>query len=983
MPLPAKALRYGQLKRKTAGSAVPTSGHEVYKVEFTDTDGQIKTGFYKELIPDGIGDGSYPALLAKYSVAASILVRLALGERAAEERLVFDEHGRIKGTVSITLPNYIPLAVSGQSLPADLQERELVCPSTETLLKYNVAELLVSAWRIKCDDRHPGNFSLFGLIDWDMALYPYTYIMKGKRWVDGILKELPEKGMKLLSKDLDNFPVIEGRTHTPTNSKPGNINLAKRFQSFLEFQKLAANQALKTETGDISWQEQFFSALLKELLTFDPDMLRARLQEYFGQEYALYYSSIPQELRKRWEESYPDLTKHLQNFFGKADIINLDYRYLSEDRLEQFKKTYPDVFHYVEEHFENELKLSSYSLPKEKRDELKILYPDLVNELELDFYALPQHKREQLEKTYPDLFNEKTNTQSFVNHIMQVFQREYNELYDAVVLYAGCTQNNSGAPVVGFNRFLRNKPSVFHKIQAWAASENEKMQEHWERYEKEKENHNALNAYTTPPGGRYNLQKMTQRYHQIWRDAHRQTIKAIINSGEILIHDFANALRKNPLPMAVKNETDVSTLTESFELIDDPKLITESETVDCDDASNSKQGLKALEAFVYELHQCTKKYYSVNTIELQASDNQEFCTAVSQLIIKSETEVLPHLTSPKWARAFADCIKDLQEFYNGLHFQRHLISKDVELNKNATHDYSALLNRKHTDREVISTCLKTLFIWVNTLEEEIFNSMILNSIESYKPVFYNVTAQRYRAPHVEAYLKSTKHTCANRLATILSEGGLESSSLNTHLMKNLIPMMITATEAQVEVNLLSVRNAIEHGNFQAEFYAKQAQEYVKEDEQFIIPVSKARIKQFNNAMFVWIARKSDKFIEKLVTSAKKDYKGWGFFGGSRVLEVNGFLEEFRAKKYSKEKLIAMILTNGGNEESSLNTHLLKRILTNMKQDSSSKKIPLPVDLSDITEAHLPYYGTQLKFYAKPKTYEKTAESKVATVEPNY
>ncbi|KTC85029.1 hypothetical protein [Legionella brunensis] len=874
MPLPAKALRYGQLKRKTAGSAVPTSGHEVYKVEFVDTDGQTKTGFYKELIPDGIGDGSYPDILAKYSVAASILVRLALGARGAEDRLVLDEEGRIKGTVSVNLPDYKPLYTSGQTLPLDPQEKEWVCPSTETLLKYNVAELLVSALRIKCDDRHPGNFSLFGLIDWDMALYPYTYIMKGKRLVDGITKELPEKGMQLLSKHLDNFPNVEGRTHFPTNALPGNGNILKRFQSYAEFQKLATNQALKTEAGDISWQEQFFSALLKELLTFDPDMLRARLKEYFGEE------------------------------------------------------------------------------------------------MPLDYLSLPKEKHEQLAKTYPDLFNEKTNKEPFIDHIMRVFQREYDELYNAVVLYAGCTKNDSGAPVVGFNRFLRNKPSAVHKTLQWADLQNEKMQEYWERYIKES-NNGALDAYTTPPEGRYDLARMRQRYHQIWRDAHSPTIKAIIDDGYTLIRQLANDLRVKPLPLATKEELEFTNLTESFQLIGVPKLLTESKSVDCDNASNLKLGLQALENFVWQLHNCTKEYYEVERKNLSVEHNQAFCEAVSKLIHKSENEVLPHLLGSKWEGSFGECLKNLQQFYNGLHFQRHLISKDVALHESATHDYSALLTRKHTDEEVVTSCLNTLFTWVNTLEKETFNEIILNTIEGYQPSFYNITARRYRAPEVETYLKTTTDDCANRLATILSEGGTESSSLNTHLLKNLVPIMLKATQAQVNVNLLSVGNAIEHNDFKAEFYAKKAKEFVKNDERFTIAVSKLKIAQFSNVMFAWAEKQTPKRIKAIIRRALDDYQPyyWNVFSAkARTPVVEGFLK----KTYANEKLLALILTDGGNEESSLNTILLKKILAAMKQDLAQKKSDTP-DLSvvgDITEEHLPYYGSQLKEYAKPKTFQK-------------
>ncbi|KTD18700.1 Uncharacterised protein [Legionella lansingensis] len=887
MPLPAKALRYGQLRKKTEGLAVPTSGHQVVKMEFVDSDGQVKTGFYKELIPEGVGDGSYPEILAKYSVAASVLIRLALGDRAAEDRLVFDEEGRIKGTLSVNLEKYKPLYSSSQSLPLDPQEKELVCPSVETLLQHNVAELLVSAWRIKCDDRHPGNFSLFGLIDWDMALYPYTYIMKGKRLVDGLTKELPEKGMKLLSKELDDYPNIEGRTHTPTNSWPGNANMWKRYKSYAEFQALSSNPALKTEDGTTSWQEQFFAALLKELLSFDPEMLRARLKEYLGEE------------------------------------LILDYR------------------------------------------------------------SLPRYKSEQLEKTHPTLFNEKTDQTPFIDHMMNVFQREYNELYSAVVLYPGCPQNKSGVPVVGFNRFLRNKPSAFHNVLRWADAQNDRMSECWRRYEEKKKAQGnvtgALDAYTMPVEGRYHLERMQKRYHQIWRDAHSPTIKAIIGEGYTLIRQLANELRVKPLPLATKEleESDITLLTESFQLIGEPHLLSESKTLDCDPSSDLKKGLEGLEKFVFKLHQCTKEYYTTKREDLSPEHNQAFCDAVSKLIIESESEVLPHLMTTAWARKFGDCISNLQQFYNGLHFQRHCIASDQPLSTHATHDYKALLTRPHTDEEVVQSCLRTLFAWIKTLDKETFNSMVLNTIGDYQPSSFSLFARRYRAPSVETYLKTTTHDCADRLGTILCEGGTDSTSLNTHLMRNLIPIMLEATQAQVDVNLLSVRNAVEHKSFDAAYYAQRAQEFVKSDEQFTFPGSKQNIAEFSKVMFDWAAKQETRRFRALVRKARDLYAPYSITIWSqkeRVPEINGYLGE--VPRHPNPKLLALILANGGNEENSFNTILLKELLMTMQADVDSQKkqdVPNLEIVSKISPERLPYYGTQLKKYAKPKTYdEKTS-----------
>ncbi|WP_040916096.1 hypothetical protein, partial [Legionella tunisiensis] len=60
-------------------------------------------------------------MLAKYSVAISVALRLALGDRAAEDRLVFDDEGKIVGSISINLSNFKPLLCSLETIPSDQQ----------------------------------------------------------------------------------------------------------------------------------------------------------------------------------------------------------------------------------------------------------------------------------------------------------------------------------------------------------------------------------------------------------------------------------------------------------------------------------------------------------------------------------------------------------------------------------------------------------------------------------------------------------------------------------------------------------------------------------------------------------------------------------------------------------------------------------------------------------------------------------------------
>lgn len=900
MPLPVKALRYGQIKLLTVGSAVPTSGHQVCKAEFVDTDGQTKLGFYKELIPDGVGDGSYPEILGKYSVATSVLVRLALGEKGAEDRLVFDDNGRIIGTLSVNLAKYKPMyTVDNLTLPEDPQEREEVAPSVETLLNNDdVAAFLVNGWRIKCDDRHPGNFSLFGSIDWDMAFYPYTYIMKGKRLVDGITKPLPEKGMTLRSKELDNFPIIEGRTHTPTNHIPGNFNLFKKFYAFASFRKLASNPAIKTEEGDVYWQEQFFSAMLKELLTFDPEMVRARLKEYIGEE------------------------------------------------------------------------------------------------MTLNFLSLPKEKHEQLTKLYPDLFNEETDKKPFIDHIMKVFQREYDELYRAVVLYPGCIKNSEGVPVISFNRFLNNKPSAFKKIQDWASKLNEKIRIAWDKFQKTIFPHNVRDAFASPADAQYDLQRMTQRYHQIWRDAHSLALKSILNEGYSFIDDLAASLQLNPT-LTKEEDDSIEAITESFQLIGKPRQVLASRYVDCDDSNDLKKGLIALENLVTALHSCAQEYYVTPREKLTNDTNQNFCDAITKLIRQADNDVLPRLSGSKWANKYTDCVKNMQQLLLRFQFQYHIHARDEVIHKDIEQD-RVLLTAQHTDEKVVNSCLRALFKWVNTLTEKEFNEIVGSIIESYKPSDYNFFANRERGPQVEHFLKKNAQgmSCAQRLAYVLKEGGVETSSLNTNLIKGLMPLMIKKMDSQIDVNLLSVNDALERKKFDAVFYATKAQEYVNKQKEFNLPSKElsllprgAENEKLNKAIFDWISVQGTKRINNMIDNAISDYKPRGMkamckayisSAPSREIEIKKYMSKRAKGELSKSGLFATILANGGNELSSFNTALLIRIFTLIKTDLNNKKneevqasiksisnLEMVLDIA-LTQESCAAYGEKLKPYAQAK-----------------
>lgn len=257
---PALSLKESDL---IEGKEAPSSGHKVMTVTFCDIDGTMKHGYKKPCDND-----YYPPLLAKYVVAFSILVRAALGEKASEDRLVYNSAGKIVATVSIEVPNFVPLLTLWRSHD-DPEKNKLGAPDKKMLIKENVAELLVSAYKHKNNDLHPSNISINGLIDWDELYYELTSIIKGGRLFDS-----PIVSGELKEQDLRTFPIVGARIHWPANYIPKNWNLLKIYKTgaFTELQ------------GDKDFIPQYFTAILKELLAFDKKMLTERMKLYLGNE---------------------------------------------------------------------------------------------------------------------------------------------------------------------------------------------------------------------------------------------------------------------------------------------------------------------------------------------------------------------------------------------------------------------------------------------------------------------------------------------------------------------------------------------------------------------------------------------------------------------------------------------------------------------------------------------------------------------------
>jgi len=258
MPLPIKSVKLNQIEFLRIKTAV--SANETEEVNIINPDGSKQRAFYKKC-----NNEKYLPMLAKYVVASSVLVRAAIGEEASEEQLVFDNNNRVVGTISLPLPEFIPLhTLFNFSTHVNPDYQSYAVPDKKLLLKKNVAPILFALYYHLNNDSHPANVSIFGLIDYDEFHFTMTSILKyGKQHI-----------IKLTKNDILRFPNIAfgTRTHWLTYPIPASPNILKTYQTnaFRELEKEA------------DFIDQKFSAILKELLAFDKIMLKDSMQLYLG-----------------------------------------------------------------------------------------------------------------------------------------------------------------------------------------------------------------------------------------------------------------------------------------------------------------------------------------------------------------------------------------------------------------------------------------------------------------------------------------------------------------------------------------------------------------------------------------------------------------------------------------------------------------------------------------------------------------------------
>ncbi|HRD69942.1 MAG TPA: hypothetical protein PK657_07345 [Legionella sp.] len=299
--MPEIALKMSDLK-PDSDDPIKGSFNNVKRITFIE-DGIEKVGFFKAI------SNKYPEFLAKMCVATACCKQLQLGKQTAEERLVYDGD-KIVGTLSIAIDGFKPLNCYNPD------EQEKVSPSTQTLLDKNFLLILFIQWYYCNDDAHPGNmgFSEHGPaeLDNDMFFYWFTHLIKPRNFVSPVRQE------HIKVHDYERFPDINIFYHWCTYDKPGNNSnlpefvkewLPKKFADPAQFLALASSKEAV---------EQTFAAGMRCLMTYQPNMLMARLKKYLG-DTPWDYTSLEASVAAQYENKFPDLCNELTN---KEPFIN-------------------------------------------------------------------------------------------------------------------------------------------------------------------------------------------------------------------------------------------------------------------------------------------------------------------------------------------------------------------------------------------------------------------------------------------------------------------------------------------------------------------------------------------------------------------------------------------------------------------------------------------------------------------------------------
>lgn len=824
MGLPKKALRESNLKELTAGSAVKDGSHVITRVTFIE-DGIEKLAFYKRLEPKN----NYPELLAKISVAASFFKRLFQGKNSAEERLVFDENDKLVGTLSIAIKGFKSFNFADEPVPIDPALKEDVIPSTKTLIEKYIMEILFGRWFLDDDDTHAHQMGFVDNesadLDFDMFFYWFTIYMKEPRPIIGV----PKKRIDLTVRDWETFPKVKDSKpyHWPTFRHPGQETLPSAVPSQILQSVLPKKFADPTQFEQLAHEprahEQKFVAAMKALLTYQPEMVRKRLIDLFG-----------------------DMT---------------------------------------------------------------------VNYTSLD--AADVNLRIQYETEFPELCNSQTNVMSFVDFMMNIYQKHYDNLYRVVVFYMGCENNGNGVALDSTHSTLYSKPSIFKGIVDWMSIQNETL------YKKD------------DASLKYDINELQHRYHQIWRDAYALTVKDLLHNTFNLtkrLLDKVCVVQPEIVEVEGKNTSDDS-LTTAWELFGAmPQLSIDAiePMISVDKESHFREGILMLVGFYQGLYNIVKTYYCKERHDLTEEDNLAFCNSLNELHQSYNLALRQKLFhTSSYAAEFNPIAIQLKHLAEHANFQLHLITTD-EMMKDSIRSTAEKELLPHTHEEVIKKYNIALFDWANTIKPEELTLYITEIIDRYYTPTLESLSYRHRSGPVKEFLAASMNQSGdNRLAYILSSGREETGALNKYLIQYLTPIMLQAPP----LPLPSISNAVRNGTFDNDIplFTKAAVNFAKFETRFIHLYHPDGIGLFYSTLYDWVDKLPDDRFNSIVEEAIKDYEAglsrFNFWGSPpRRKEVKGYCE-----KFGHAKAVALTFINGA-DSSTMNTALFDRLITQIKID---------------------------------------------------
>lgn len=967
-----------QFKNEASSSESQSSANKVSKVTFLDIDGQEKQAYFKPI------SENYPVLLAKFSVAASVLMRLSLGERAAEDRLVYDADGNICGTVSIALKNFKPFNFLLDGLPYDEAEKEQVCPSTGTLIQHNIMELIFFSWFLGEDDLHPNNIGLSGRLDWDMLFYPITEIIKGPRTFIG---GSAEGKIELSEEDFSNLPELANtkrHTHWPTHPWPGNANYLKKFPNHDAFINLGKNDARFYDSVNDRWvsaQEQLYTAALKALLTWQPEVVKLRLQDALGDE-PLNFTALPENKVKQLQDCFPEffnlesnsasfvecMIKIYQEFYDKLYYTVTNYTADGKNNYGELRHAFykfllenPGAYNSIAEWVKEENKLlenkdldilnfsgqknwqqAASVLPMKRADpetlddDTLLQYIEASNEetISAALQQIPEDKKNQLSKQFADLRSNKTR---FNAHIIKTFLK---------------TTNNS---------IIRSK--IFKMIHPTTICETEFR------------------------NTQLDMSMLNKRYHKIWRDTFTPWINNVDEESRKLITKVTQELSLNNTKISlVPNQPLKKEVKDSGDLLNAQQSINKDvikKEIDCDKESFMRSGLNQLIEGREKMITSSKTYWAIHHQELNPLKNREYINDMEIAINHFKQAISEFGPNHDYSKRASEIIQSLTILCENIDFYKHTSTSAPEEIKSQPVFSNMYYTQGHTDDEIVNCCVERLFEWINTLSLETFEKEIGAVLIEYNSGLAYYSMYRTRFEDIKNYLQHSKDTkndqrLAHIYASAQNSGG--TGALNTTLTKHFINKLITENfKNTIGSELVSVERAIKENNFNTDHYTKAIVAFTKKSERFEHIYTSSAQERIHQIIFKWAENYGyDGFVAYLnnVISGYEKHIWWS----SRRPEIHGYY-----KNNSPQIILANIFSKRGYESNSFNPllfkTLIKKIQAESKQNNNRKLSEQDYDLiNKIKEQNIPDLLLHTKTFAK-KQLEKGKQPAI-THEPS-